>query len=227
MYKAIFFDRDGTLTCFTPEKEAWRNETIRSWSGKTFTLPYDKMMRLFTLAAEGRKPWYRTLEDERAFFRRYYRHLLIGEGVTEEPEKKAELLFSELWCNGDRTLYPEVTEVLQYFQARGYRMGVISDTSPSLEYTLQQLGIAGYFTSFTASSLVGTGKPDPAIYEAALRAQHVTAEESIYVDDTEAEAEGAGLLGFTAFHLDRSGGTGGSRTIHDLRELIAFAEKNA
>ncbi len=38
-------------------------------------------------------------------------------------------------------------------------MGVISDTSPSLEYTLQQLGIAKYFTSFTASSLVGAGKP--------------------------------------------------------------------
>lgn len=169
MYKAIFFDRDGTLTFFTREKEAWRNEIIEKWSGKPFKLPYEKMMRLFSLAGEGRKPWYRTVEDERAFFRRYYRHLLVCEGITDETDRKAEMLFRELWCNGDRALFPEVTEVLQYFRRHGYRMGVISDTSPSLEYTLQQLGISCYFTSFTASSLVGSGKPDPAIYEAALR----------------------------------------------------------
>lgn len=29
-YKAIFFDRDGTLTYFTAEKETWRNEQISS-----------------------------------------------------------------------------------------------------------------------------------------------------------------------------------------------------
>ncbi len=33
-YKAIFFDRDGTLTYFTAEKEAWRDKTIGEWSGK-------------------------------------------------------------------------------------------------------------------------------------------------------------------------------------------------
>jgi len=27
-YKAIFFDRDGTLTYFNPEKEAWRNKKV-------------------------------------------------------------------------------------------------------------------------------------------------------------------------------------------------------
>lgn len=224
MYKAIFFDRDGTLTFFT--KETWRNETISKWSGKEFTLPYEKMMRLFSLAGEGRKPWYRTLEDERAFFRRYYRYLLIGEGVTDETGEKADLLFSELFCSGSRALYPEVGNVLEYFRTHGYKMGVISDTSPSLEYTLQQLNIAGYFTSFTASSLVGAGKPDPAIYEAALRAQNVTAEESLYVDDTEEEAEGARALGFTSFHLDRSGKASGKWTIHNLMQVIDFVESN-
>ena len=76
-HKAIFFDRDGTLTYFTAEKEAWRDEQISSWSGKPFELTYDKMMDLFHLASEGRKPWYKTLDDEREFFRRYYYHLLV------------------------------------------------------------------------------------------------------------------------------------------------------
>lgn len=225
-YKAIFFDRDGTLTYFTTEKENWRNKQISEWSGKTFELPYDKMMKLFNLASEGRKPWYRTLEDERAFFKRYYRFLLIEEGVNEDVENRAEFLFNELWCNGDRALFPETVEVLEYFKSHGYKMGVISDTSPSLEFTLQQLGIAKYFTSFTASSLVGAGKPNPIIFNAALDAQGVTAEESIYVDDYKPEADGAREQGFTAFYLDRSGENKDDFTIRNLKQLIDFAEDN-
>lgn len=223
-FRAIFFDRDNTLTYYNPEKTVWQDETVSSWSGKPFELPYEKMMRLFTLAAEGRKPWYRNLEDEKAFFRRYYRHLLIGEGVEENVEEKAELLFRELWCNNDRLLFPETEEVLEYFHGRGYKMGVISDTSPSLEYSLRQLGIAKYFSSFTASSLAGAGKPSPVIFRAALDSLGVTAEESIYVDDYAPEADGARALGFTSFLIDRSGRNKGRWTISNLRELAGFAE---
>ncbi|MDD4493093.1 MAG: HAD-IA family hydrolase [Eubacteriales bacterium] len=223
-YKAIFFDRDGTLTYFNPEKEAWRNKIVASWSGKRFDLPYEKMMKLFSLSAEGRNPWYKNLEDEREFFKRYYRNLLIGEGVTENLDKRAELLFSELWCNNDRLLFPKTVEVLEYFHGKGYKMGVISDTSPSLEYTLQQLGIAKYFTSFTASSLVGAGKPSPIIFNAALNTQGVTAAESLYIDDYKPEADGAWEQGFTSFLIDRSNNSNDKWTVTSLKQLIDFVE---
>lgn len=223
-YKAIFFDRDNTLTYFTQEKVAWQNKIISEWSSKPLELPYEKMMELFELAAEGRNPWYKTLDDEREFFKRYYKHLLIGEGVKEDIEARTELLFNELWCNGDRALYPETVEVLEYFSSHGYKTGVISDTSPSLEYTLQQLGIAKYFTSFTASSLVGAGKPSPIIFNAALNTQGVTAQESIYVDDYKPEADGAREQGFTSFLIDRRGNNNDAWTIHNLKELIDFVE---
>ncbi len=223
-YKAIFFDRDNTLTYFTREKELWRDATIEKWSGKPLELPYEKMMALFEQASEGRKPWYHDLTDEREFFGRYYKYLLLGEGVTEDVDARAELMLSELWCNGDRALFPETVEVLEYFHSRGYKMGVISDTSPSLEYTLQQLGIAKYFTSFTASSLVGATKPSPVIYQAALDAQGVTAEESLYVDDYPPEADGAREMGFTAFLIDRKGKCEGEWVIRDLRGLVEFVE---
>ncbi len=224
-YKAIFFDRDGTLTYFTKEKELWRDRIIGEWSGMPFELPYEKMMKLFILSSEGKKPWYKTVDDEKAFFQRYYRHLLVGEGVTDDVDSKAKLLFDELWCN-DRSLFPETVEVLEYFCNIGYKMGVISDTSPSLEYTLQQLGIAKYFTSFTASSLVGAGKPSPIIFNAALKAQGVSANESIYVDDYKPEADGAREQGFTSFLIDRNGENKDEWTINDLRELINFADAN-
>ena len=225
-YRAVCFDRDNTLTYYNPEKADWLNRVVSSWSGKPLDLPYEKMMNLFGQAAEGRKPWYRNLEDERAFFRRYYRYLLIGEGVENDLEERAELLFRELWCNNDRLLFPETLEVLEYFRGHGFRMGVISDTSPSLEYSLRQIGIAEYFSSFTASSLVGAGKPSPVIFNAALDSLGVTAEESIYVDDYPPEADGARALGFTSFLIDRDGVSGGW-TVTSLKELIGFVENAA
>ena len=224
-YKAIFFDRDGTLTYFDKEKEAWRDQKISIWSGKPFELPYEKMMSLFNLASEGKKPWYKTVDDEREFFKRFYRYLLIGEGLKEDIDKRAGLLFNELWCNGDRVLFPETVEVLEYFHDHGYKMGVISDTSPSLEYTLQQLDIAKYFTSFTASSLVGAGKPSPIIFNAALKAQGVSAEESLYVDDYKPEADGARQQGFTSFYINRTENTNDRWSIQNLKELISFVEE--
>ncbi len=216
-YKCIFFDRDGMLTYYNPEKEKYRDVLISSWSEKSFELSYEKMMNLFNIASEGRKPWYESLDDERDFVKRYYRYLLIGEGITKDVDSHAEKLFLELWCNNDRVLFPETVEMLEYFNSKGYKMGVISDTSPSLKYTLQQLGIAEFFTSFTASSLVGAGKPSHIIFNAALSAQYVTATESIYVDDYKPEADGAREQGFTSFLIDRSGENKDRWTISNLK----------
>ena len=223
-YKAVFFDRDGTLTYFDKEKEIWRDQIISGWSGKPFKLSYDKMMTLFNLASEGKKPWYKTVDDEKEFFKRYYRHLLIGENIKEHLDIRAKLLFNELWCNRDRALFPETIQVLEYFYKSGYKMGVISDTSPSLEYSLRRLGIAKYFTSFTASSLVGAGKPSPIIFNTALNSQGVLPEESLYVDDYKPEADGAREQGFTSFLIDRSGNNTDKWSIQSLKQLIDFVE---
>lgn len=224
-FKAVFFDRDGTLTCFNREKERWRDNIIEQWSGRPFELLYDKMMALFTEASGGKSPWYTCLDDEREFFRRYYRCLLYGEGVRERLEERGDLLLGELWCNNDRVLYPEVRGVLEELKSQGYKMGVISDTSPSLEYTLRQLGVGDYFSVFTASSLVGAGKPSPVIYNAALSAMGLSARECVYVDDCKEEADGAGALGFSSFWLDRSGGASGDGIISDLTGVTEFLRR--
>ena len=100
-------------------------------------------------------------------------------------------------------LYPETLAVLQELKNRNYLIGVISDTFPSLEMSLNALGIGHYFNSFICSSLVGVMKPDPRIYNAALESLGVSEQESIFVDDYKVEADGARNLGFTSFYLNR------------------------
>ena len=217
--KAVFFDRDGTLTYTNPEKIKLRNELISGLSGKPFTLTYERSMQLFS---QSNYHLVKTLEDEKEFFLRYYRCLLIDEGVTENADKYADILLKELWCNNDRLLYPEAKDVLDYFRSEGFLMGVISDTSPSLQYSLEQLGLGEYFHSYTASSLVSAQKPSPIIYRSALQSLNVTAAESLYIDDCYEEASGAREMGFTSFYLDRKGEMWGDWIVHDLEEYADY-----
>lgn len=223
-YKAIFFDRDGTLTYSNEEKRKWLVKTIEEWSDKKFEMDYDKMMRLFDMAGYP-KNGLKNIEEEKDFWERYYRELLKAEGINDGIEEKVELLFSELWCNNDKKLYDDVIETMEYFKSKGFKIGVISDTSPSLQLSLENLGLGKYIDSYTCSDLVGVMKPNPLIYITALKSLNITAEESIYVDDYDIEADGARNLGFTSFHLDRNSKKKGIWVIKSLKEIIDYVEK--
>lgn len=226
-YKAIFFDRDGTLVHGDHEWTAFRNRCLREWSGREFDSTYDYFMKIFEKVEAGGFPFapYKTLEQEMDFFRQWYLYVFEDMGITEKVGERADMLVEKLWYLKKHP-YPETVEVLEYFRGKGYKMGVISDSPPSLELTLENCGLHQYFTGFTASSLVGAMKPDPAIFNAALKAQGVTAEESLYVDDYPPEAEGARELGFTSFLIDRGDSQPESEwKIGNLREMVNFVER--
>lgn len=224
-YKAIFFDRDGTITQNDPEWENLRKNKIEEWSGKQFDDSYDFFMRIYHKVMSGGFSFapYKTVEQEMQFFNQWFIYLFNEIGITEKIQERADFLTEHLWYL-KKQLFPETIEVLEYFKDRGYKMGVISDSPPSLELTLVNCGIHHYFSSFTASSLVGAGKPDPIIFKAALNAQGVCAKESIYVDDYIIEADGAREQGFTSFLIDRAGMNENDWTITNLKQIIDFVE---
>ena len=110
----------------------------------------------------------------------------------------------------------------QHFAAHGYRMGVISDTFPSLRLTLEAVGLDQYFEVFVCSDQVGVMKPEPLIYQTALSRMGVSAQESLYVDDYDVEADGARALGFTAFHICRDSEPKECWDIASLQDMVEF-----
>ncbi len=224
-YKAIFFDRDNTLIKGNPEKIKWRSETIKNWSGRDYNVDYDKMMELFDRAGYP-KNGLKSVDEEIIFFKKYYEELLKEHGVSENLQERALILHNELWSNSS-VLYDETIEVLEYFKSRGYKMGVISDTSPSLQMSLEKLGLGKYFDSYTCSDLVGVMKPEPLIYNTALKTLDVQANESIYVDDYDVESDGARDLGFLSFHIVRNGEKQCEWDITSLKEIINYIENNS
>lgn len=224
-YKAIFFDRDGTLAFTDPEKLILRDKLISKWSGKPFSLSYDEFMEIYNKTKAKNFPFakQKTSQEVRMFFKEWFKILFEHVGIHEKIDERAQLLTDNLWFEY-RILFPETVEVLEYFKSRGYKMGVISDTNETLEQTLIDLGIAKYFTSFTSSSGAGASKPSPIIFNAALKSLGVTAEESLYVDDYDVESDGAREQGFTSFLINRSIKSKDKWTITNLKQLIDFVE---
>lgn len=227
-YKAIFFDRDGTLTMNDQDMDKELHRRYMELSGKELALPYERFIKFFNKAHEQIKPYipYKTIKDEILFFTDFYELLLIDDGVNENVKEKAEYLGEKLWYVYKKP-FDEVLDVLDYFRSKGYVMGVISDCPPSLEYSLELIGLSKYFTSFTSSAVVGVGKPHPMIYQYALDSLGQKAEECLYVDDTPIEVDGARSMGMTAFHIDRKKNQKKTEwTITNLKDIIAYLRVN-
>ncbi|MDR1972380.1 MAG: HAD family hydrolase [Treponema sp.] len=226
MYRAIFFDRDETLTYNDQSDINIRDQKIKEWSGHPFVLTYEKFIDTFKRTKMLRESFknIKSLEEEKIFFSEFIKLLLINEGITEKIDEKAKILTKNLWFF-ERKLFPETMGVLEYFNKNGYEMGVISDTDITLEETLKNVGIAKYFKSFTSSAEVGVSKPDPRIFNAALDKHNVKADECIYIDDYDAAVNSARELGFTSFLINRDLKNKEKWKIKNLKEIIEYVEK--
>jgi putative hydrolase of the HAD superfamily len=228
-FRAVFLDRDGTLSQSDPVACAERDEVVGRIIGRPdFAVTYESRMEVFwrVMDEPGMGP-VNTLEREDAFWRRWYQVILEDHGITRGSDEIAAGLHERFAHHRMMIPYPETVGVLEALCSRGLRLGVISDTFPSLEASLASMDIAVYFESFTASSVVGAMKPDPRIFEAALSSLGVTAAESVFVDDCLEEADGAREQGFCAFHLDRArpGPCFASWRLSDLDQLVAFLDQ--
>ena len=227
-YKAIFFDRDGTLSKRNKLMYKIRDKYIgQIIQDDNFSLSPELWSRAWR-EAEKLLPEVDTLKKEEEFWIAWYKQILSEVGFQGNVDKVAEELNEKFPFYKILEPYPETEGVLMYFKQRGFKIGVISDTFPSLKKSIKSMGLGIYIDSYTASSLVGVMKPDPKIYNAALDSLGVKAEESIYIDDYKPEADGARAVGFTSFYLDRNCNklSLNEWTIGSLKHLIEYTEQN-
>lgn len=99
----------------------------------------------------------------------------LGEILTD--------LWETLYCW--RKIKPEAMQVLETLKNDGYRLGVISNTtSRRIPFLLmKKYGIESYFDCMLLSSIEGIRKPNPAIFERAVRQLAVEPEQCIYIGD--------------------------------------------
>lgn len=185
----------------------------------------DKMFNIFKVIKEKGYNC-KTYENEIAFYKEYYNELLRVEGLSDEKdiEKYGLELFDLMWLN-DRVLFNDVLVVLKQLKKQNIKVGIISDTTPSLQKTLEVLNIGNYIDCYTSSSEAGVMKPDPKIYNLALSKLNLKANECIYVDDYDEEVKGAEKLGFKAFRINRNNLEKQYFDISSLTEIIDYIDK--
>ena len=110
---------------------------------------------------------------------------------------KLNLLWRE--ATGERIVFPETAEVIKELFRRGYRLGLVSNTTSSVEApnALKKLRLTGYFETIVLSAVVGKRKPDPRILLEATTIMGVDPAECAYVGDIpERDVAAARLAGF-------------------------------
>lgn len=139
-------------------------------------------------------------ERERAWWRDLVRQTFQA---TDSTVRFADLdaLFETLWRHfadpQSWRLRPGVRDALAALRAAGIETGVVSNFDHRLPDLLQELGIYDEIRCTILPGTHGAAKPDPAVFEPALRALGVTAQEAVYVGDQPAvdgeAARAAGL----------------------------------
>ena len=111
------------------------------------------------------------------------------ENDDEEVEQVSEIAIqpNQIYPegHGKRAILPEAREVVLRLFRRGYRLGLVSNTTSSVETPalLKELGIYGCFETIVLSSIVGKRKPHPALLLEAARTMGVHPDRCAYIGD--------------------------------------------
>lgn len=142
-----------------------------------------------------------TLVDETRAYARWTRELLAG---TDIPLEKLEAQRDRLaregdpgdgtlaacfgltpppWPSEEEAPFPDALPALRELRRRGYRLGIIANQEPGLDQRLAARGMGELFDLVLSSSDFGGKKPDPGIFEAALRQASCRPESAAMVGD--------------------------------------------
>ena len=228
MVKAVFFDFYKTLAIHSGESfEVSLRKIAERYGVEINWHPYETAVANLFVATSAPEPAaYSLLESLKNVVEReceFIREL----GIQEHVEQIAwELLQCghPLFANTNAKLYDDVVPTLEHLRNVGFKLAIVSNWDTPLDPLTERLGIADYFDAIAAShdARIRSEKPDPHIFNYALAAVGVSAEEVVHVGDTyQADIVGARNVGIHPILLDRDGTQTGrwNETIRSLSEL--------
>jgi 2-haloacid dehalogenase len=135
------------------------------------------------------------------------RGLPYAQGVAELSShfpQHATLIraFDERWEETVRGTLPHSVMILNTLKARGYPLfGLTNWSAEKFELTRRKYPIFHVFEDIVVSGIVKLVKPDPRIYRLLLEKIGRSAEECIFIDDSEKNSLAARELGFRAIRF--------------------------
>jgi HAD superfamily hydrolase (TIGR01549 family) len=198
--------------------------------GLTRALP-EAEARLRAMAAADTALW----SDERAIRRLWtaYFSILLRSALPVDQEQERQRLVKMVAAAFEHAssyrLYADVIPALTRLRAHGLQLGVISDWGVGLGLILRHHDLIAYFDFAVISAVVRHSKPDPVLFQTALKRANAIPDYAIHVGDAYLlDVLGARAAGITPVLLDRERRYDAARldcpVIYDLYGLLALLE---
>jgi HAD superfamily hydrolase (TIGR01549 family) len=160
----VFLDIGGVLYDDTVYARAW-HRALRD-AGARFT------------DAEFDEEYTRARTAQSGSFRRR----LIARFLPDGDLRELETLAGRYWHYPPSALYDDAVPCLEELRGR-YRLGVIANQPGEVRAAMHRDGLEPFFEVWGVSDDLGVGKPDPALFELAVKAAGVAPEAGVMVGD--------------------------------------------
>lgn len=209
MLKAVFFDAAGTLI-YLPVSvgEHYREVGLRFGLNMEAAALNQAFKRAWSTSAPRQAQRGPRRDDDKGWWRDLVARVI--QDVSPTPQAGQfdlpgyfEAVYRHFAQPGVWAAFDDVGPALRVLRSRGLRLGVISNFDRRLYPILQGLGLDACFESMTISSEVGSDKPDPYIFQAALDSLRLDAAEAMHVGDDPLTDWGAEAAGLRVFRLQR------------------------
>lgn len=200
--KTVFFDVGNTLFYASPSRNEIWLELLGSLGFRVQPTVLEQALEDADAFYEsriydynGRMEQFWTLYDNLVFKR-----LGISDDSGNLVREVNKWFYQPKWYR----LFPETLEALQALKRHGFKLGIISGNNEDLLKQLGWLGLVEYFDSITFSQEARANKPEPIIFQLALKRAECSPEEAVHVGDKyESDVVGARRLGITPILVDR------------------------
>ncbi|WP_323736630.1 TIGR02253 family HAD-type hydrolase [Methanosphaera sp. ISO3-F5] len=173
MFRAVFFDMDDTIYDTSGFAAIARRAAVKSMVHNGLKCTED----------EGYEHLIRIIKDKGSNYDKHFNILVEEVNGEEDPL---------IIVNGIITyhntkfamlkLEPESFSILLYLKSQGYKVGLITNGKELKQWEkLVRLGVYPFFDDVVTSESVGVEKPDPEIFEIAMKRLGVTAGTSLMI----------------------------------------------
>jgi len=198
MIKAFLFDYDGVIT------KGVDNEWVAG-----------RLARNLNVTIETTSAWMKDIWTE--FLKGTISEKEVWKRIEEKYGKPIDRQQRNIWFMWDEVKpLPEMLKLVRSLKQDGYIVGVLSNVfSVTKDLVNAQSGYDA-FDFVVASCDLGHKKPEPEIFQAALeKLGSIKPEETVFLDDREANVEAARKIDMTGIHVSDH-----EDAIRDVKELI-------
>ncbi len=220
--KGIFFDLGWTL--LAPVSGSWMfSRFARQYFPEDViaSLPRERVRAAMARGEEYLNTHHlmSTVQEEYHAFKTYFTILAkeLPELGLSEGDIKA-VTDDHVYNTENSYAFEDAIPTLEALKGK-YKLGIISDTWPSIEPKLETYGLAPYFDCATFSYTLGVYKPAPRMYKDALSKMGLPPAQTIFVDDFTGNLEGARAAGIQPVLIQAKPGAEDTDTMAKIKRI--------